>query len=152
MCSKLFIKKDYFENFYNEYLQFKYYVQSRLEGETQQIENKSDYENHILKNKINHLVQKIITLKKITEDLKSHLKMIETLGKPIDAPRQTTSSKIINNSNRTILPTCKFNNKNPNDISLNNPYEIIYVDDTCEQEVDIITETTETKRRKVRSN
>ena len=105
LCSKLFIKKNYFENFCDEYLQFKYYVQSKRDSESQQIENKSDYKNQILKNKINHLVQEIINLKKINEDLKSHLKMIETLseGNPIDAPWQTTSSKTINNSNRTIL-------------------------------------------------
>ena len=57
LCSKLFIKKDYFENFYNEYLEFKYYFQSKIDGETQQIENKSDYESQILKNKIKHLEQ-----------------------------------------------------------------------------------------------
>ena len=37
--------------------------------------------------------------------------------------------------NRTILPICKVNNENTNDISLHNPYEILYVDDTSEQEV-----------------
>ena len=34
---------------------------------------------------------------------------------------------------------------------LYNPYGILYVDDTSEQEVDTVTDTTETKRRKVRS-
>ena len=101
----MLIKKNYFENFCDEYLEFKYYVQSKLDSESQQIENKSDYKNQILKNKINHLVQEITNLKKINEDLKSHLKMIEILseGNPIDAPWQTTLSKTINNSNRTIL-------------------------------------------------
>ena len=65
---------------------------------------------------------------------------------------QATSSRRANNSNRTILPTCKVNNKNLNDISLHNPCEILYVDDTNEQEVDTVTDTAETKRRKVRSN
>ena len=69
MCSKLFIKKDYFENFFNEYLEFKYYVSSKLDGETQQIESKSDYEKQILKNKINHVGQEIVKFKKINEDL-----------------------------------------------------------------------------------
>ena len=144
--------KDYFESFYGEYLEFK----SKLGGKIQQIENKSDYENQILKNKINHLEQEIINLKKINEDLKSdtksHLKMTETLseGNRIVAPWKTNSFKRINNSNRTILPACKVNNKNPSGISLHNPYEIL--DDTSEQEVDTITDTTETKRRKVRSN
>ena len=63
-----------------------------------------------------------------------------------------TLSKRINNSDRTILPTCKVSNKNPSDISLHYPYEILYVDDKSKQEVDTITDTTETKRRKVRSN
>ena len=63
-----------------------------------------------------------------------------------------TLSERINNSDRTILPTCKVSNKNPSDISLHNPYEILYVDDKSKQEVDTITDTTETKRRKVRSN
>ena len=35
-------------------------------------------------------------------------------------------------------------------MALHNPYEILYVDDTSEQ--DTITDTTETKRGKVRSN
>ena len=158
LCSKLFMRKDYFESFYDEYLEFKYYVQSKLDGETQQTENKSDHKNQILKNKINHLELEIINLKKINKDLKSdsksHLEIIETLseGNPIDAPWQTTSSTRVNNSNRTIIPTRKVNNKNLNDISLHNPYEILYVDDTGEQEVDKFTDTTETKRQKVRSN
>ena len=158
LCSKLFLRKDYFESFYDKYLEFKYYVQSKLDGETQQTENKGDHENQILKNKINHLEEEIINLKKINEDLKSgaksHLKIIETLSEenPIDAPWQTTSSRRVNNSNRTILPTRKVNNKNLNDISPHNPYEMLYVDDTSEQEVDTDTDTTETKRRKVRSN
>ena len=90
----------------------------------------------------------------IKSDTKSLLKIIETLskGNPIDAPWQTTSSRRVNNSNRTILPTCKVNNKNLNDISLHNPYEILHVDDTNEQEVDTVTDTTEPKRQKVRSN
>ena len=113
LCSKLFIKKDYLENVYNEYRKFKYYVQSKLDGETQHIKNKSDYEDQILKNKINHLEQEITNLKKLNEDLKSdtkcYLKIIEALseGNPIDAPWQTNLSKRINNSNITILPTCK---------------------------------------------
>ena len=158
LCSKLFLRKDYFESFYDKYLEFKYYVQSKLDGETQQTENKGDHENQILKNKINHLEEEIINLKKINEDLKSgaksHLKIIETLSEenPIDAPWQTTSSRRVNNSNRTILPTRKVNNKNLNDISPHNPYEMLYVDDASEQEVDTDTDTTETKRRKVRSN
>ena len=92
LCSKLFLRKDYFESFYDKYLEFKYYVQSKLDGETQQTENKGDHENQILKNKINHLEEEIINLKKINEDLKSgaksHLKIIETLSEenPIDAP------------------------------------------------------------------
>ena len=152
------MKKDNLESFYDEYLEFKYYFQSKLDGGTQLIENKSDYENQILKNRINYLEQENINSKNINEDLKNdtkrHLKIIETLleGHPIEAPWQTTSSKRISNFDRTILPTCKFNNKNPSDISLHNPYEILYVDDTSEQEVDTITDTTETKRRKVRNN
>ena len=71
-------------NFYNENLEFKYYVQSKLDGETQQMENKSDYETQIIKDKINYLEQEIINLKKINEDLKSHIKsqfkIIETLS------------------------------------------------------------------------
>ena len=35
LCSKLFTKKNYFENFCDEYLEFKYYVQSELDSETQ---------------------------------------------------------------------------------------------------------------------
>ena len=70
----MFIRKDYFKSFYDEYLDFKYYVQSKLDGETQQIENKSDYENQVLKNKINHSEQEIINLRKISEDLKSDTK------------------------------------------------------------------------------
>ena len=46
----------------------------------------------------------------------------------------------------------KVNNKNPNVILLTTHNEILYVDDTSEQEVYTITDTTETKRRKVRSN
>ena len=156
---KLLMRKDYFESFYDKYLEFKYYVQSKLDGETQKTENKSVHEHQILKNKINHLEQEI-SLKKINQDLesdtKSHLKTItiETLseGNSIDAPWQTNSSRRINNSNRTNLPTCKVNNKNLNDISLHNPYKILYVDDTSEQEVDTATDTTATKRWKVRSN
>ena len=74
--------------------------------------------------------KKNFNLKKINEDLKSdtksHLKIIETLseGNPIDAPWQTTLSKRINKSNRTIVPRCKINNKNPNVISLHYPQEI----------------------------
>ena len=45
-------------------------------------------------------------------------------GNPMDAPWQTNSPKRINN--RTILPICKVNNKNPDNISLHNPYEILY--------------------------
>ena len=45
------------------------YVQSKLDGKTQQTENKSDYENQNLKNKINHLEQEIINLKKISDYL-----------------------------------------------------------------------------------
>ena len=77
-------------------------------------------------------VKKIMKTKLINEGLKSdtriRLKIIETLsaGNPIDLPWQTTLS---------ILLTCKVNNKNPNDISLHNPYEILYVDDASEQEV-----------------
>ena len=59
-----------------------------------------------------------------------------------------TLPKRISNSDRTILPTCKVSNKNPSDISLHNPYEILYFDDTSKQEVDTITDTTETKRKK----
>ena len=53
--------------------------------------------------------------------------MIETLseGNPRDAPY---SSKGINSSNRTILPTCKVNDNNENDILRHNPYEILYVE------------------------
>ena len=73
-------------------------------------------------------------------------------GNPIDAPWQTTSSKRIKNSNRTILPTCKVNNKYTNDISPHNPYEILYIANTIKQEVDTIANTAEPKRWKVRSN
>lgn len=45
------------------------YVQSKLDGKTQQTENKSDYENQNLKNKINRLEQEIINLKKISDYL-----------------------------------------------------------------------------------
>ena len=45
------------------------YVQSKLDGKTQQTENKSDYEKQNLKNKINHLEQEIINLKKISDYL-----------------------------------------------------------------------------------
>ena len=45
------------------------YVQSKLDGKTQQTENKSDYENQNLKNKINCLEQEIINLKKISDYL-----------------------------------------------------------------------------------
>ena len=95
------MKKDNLESFYDECLQFKYYFQSKLDGETQLIENKSDYENQILKNRINHLEQENINSKNINEDLKndtkSHLKIIETLleGNPIEAPWQTTSLAIL---------------------------------------------------------
>ena len=47
--SKLFMRKDHFESFHDEYLEFKYYVQSKGDGETQQIESKKDYENKINK-------------------------------------------------------------------------------------------------------
>ena len=50
-----------------------------------------------------------------------------------------------NSFNRTILSICKVNNKNPNVIPLENPYEIIYVDDNSAQEVDTITSPAETK-------
>ena len=60
LCSKFLMSKDYFESFYDEYLEFKYYLQSKLNGETQQTENKSDYEKQILENKIIHLEQEII--------------------------------------------------------------------------------------------
>ena len=73
-----FIKRDYFEDFYDEYLEFKYNVQSILD---QQLDNTSNSENETLKNKIIHLEQEIINLKKVNEDLKndtkSHLKIIE---------------------------------------------------------------------------
>ena len=49
------MRKDHFESFHDEYLEFKYYVQSKGDGETQQIESKKDYENKILKYKINNL-------------------------------------------------------------------------------------------------
>ena len=102
-CSKFFIKKDYFVNFYNENLEFRYYVQSKLDGETQQMENKSDYETQIIKDKINYLEQEIINLKKINEDLRSHIKsqfkIIETLSErnPVYAHWQTTFSQRIGN-------------------------------------------------------
>ena len=44
LCSYLFIKKDLFENFYNKYLEFKYYAKSKFD------------ENQVLKNEINHLL------------------------------------------------------------------------------------------------
>ena len=80
------------------------------------------------------------------------MKILRVIQKVNWCTLQTTSSKRISNSDRTILPTCKVNNKNPSDISLHDPYEFLYVDDTSEQVVDIITDTTETKRWKVRSN
>lgn len=58
--------------------------------------------------------------------------------------------KRINKS--TILQTNKVNGKNCNDVLLHNPYEILYVDDTSEQELDTIADTTETKRHEVKSN
>ena len=76
-----FVKRDYFEDFYDEYLEFKYNVQSILD---QQLDNTSNSENETLKNKIIHLEQEIINLKKVNEDLKndtkSHLKITETLS------------------------------------------------------------------------
>ena len=79
-----FVKRDYFEDFYDEHLEFKYNVQSILD---QQLDNTSNSENETL------------NLKKVNEDLKndtkSHLKIIETLseGKSRDNPWQATSSK-----------------------------------------------------------
>ena len=68
------MKKDNLESFYDEYLEFKYYFQSKLDGGTQLIENKSDYENQILKNRINYLEQENINSKNINEDLKNDTK------------------------------------------------------------------------------
>ena len=67
------------------------------------MENKSDYEIQIIKDKINYLEQEIINLKKINEDLKSHIKsqfkIIETLSErnPVHAHWQTTFSQRIGN-------------------------------------------------------
>ena len=165
-----FVKRDYFEDFYDEYLEFKYNVQSILD---QQLDNTSNSENETLKNKIIHLEQEIINLKKVNEDLKndtkSHLKTTETLseGKSIDNPWQATSSK--RNTNRITTPTHltannnnnsnnKYYHKNgsTNEIPLhNNPYDILYVDDNNIEnleEEEVTFNNTGSRKRKPRSN
>ena len=164
-----FVKRDYFEDFYNEYLEFKYNVHSILD---QQLDNTSNSENETLKKKIIHLEQEIINLKKVNEDLKndtkSHLKIIENLseGKSIDNPWQATSSK--RNPNRITTPTHltadnnsnnKYYHKNGSTIEIalhNNPYDILYVEnnniENLEEEEEVTFNNTGSRKRKPRSN
>ena len=106
----------------------------------------------VLKEKFN------INLKKINEGLKceakSHLKIIETLseGSSIDAPWQTTSSKRTNNTNSANASTKLITNKNEKFFISHNPYEVLYVDDTREDNVNTSSDDIKTKRRKARSN
>ena len=151
LASNMFVRKSYFDDFYDEYLEFKYHVQSQIDKENNYIQEKHD-----LSNKISSLGQEVTCLKKINDDLKSeansHLHIIKSLsdGNKIDAPWQTTSSngyKRANENNYTRKDdnTCFIN------IPVRNSYESLHVDDTQELEI-IVNHSTETQRGKPRSN
>ena len=162
MFNNLFVKKDYFENFYDEYLEFKFRVQSTLEDKLL-LNNSNNSENLALKNKIVHLEQEIFNLKKQNEDLKnetkSHLKIIETLTKerPFDEDNswQVASSKRKTNQ-LTASTHFASNNKdgNSNRILMRNSYDLLPIENNIEnlEEDEEVTFTADAGKQKTRSN
>ena len=67
----MFVRKSYSEDFYDEYLEFKYHAQSQIGKENNYIQEKHD-----LSNKISSLEQEVTYLKKINDDLKSEAKTL----------------------------------------------------------------------------
>ena len=149
--SHMFVRKSYFEDFYDEYLEFKYHVQSQIDKENNYIQEKHD-----LSNKISSLEQEVTYLKKINNHLKSEanspLHIIKSLseGNETDAPWQTTSSNGYKRTNENNY-TRKDDNTCFKNIPVRNSNESLYVDDTQELEI-LVNRSTETQRRKPRSN
>ena len=59
MLRNFYVKKDYFEDFDDEYLEFKFRVQSILEERNKQLDDISNSENEKLENEIVYLEEEI---------------------------------------------------------------------------------------------
>ena len=106
--NKDFISADFFNSFYEEYLEFKHTIIEKLANH-EEGKNK----NLDLNNRIRLLESEIIHLKdlnkELKEDSKNHLKIIKTLseGQLIDPPWQTVCSKKLNQSKSKKPPPAK---------------------------------------------
>ena len=89
----------------------------------------------------------------LKSETNSHLHIIKTLsqGNKIDAPWQATSSNRFKKNDKNIHHTQKDAGTYFKSITVHNPYESLYVDDTQEFEI-LVDNTAEVQRRKPRSN
>ena len=126
---KGYVKIDIFYTFYESFLEFKYFVSSKLEnvndvnGKQRSLETKIQ----LLENAIQYLQNRNRDLK---DESKSYLKVIEILteGETIDTLWQTSTSKSAKSS---IIKTCK--NTKINSLPLCNFYEVLHIheNDCC---------------------
>ena len=125
-----FLKAELFDSFYEEYLEFKHYIQDKVTSLENPKEN-IDIEKIQMKNEICRLQNEIKSLKDqntgLKEDIKSNVKIIECLsdGKFVDAPWNATYSKKNKNINRNEQHKI-------NDVFSPNPYDVLYMENNVE--------------------